>query len=416
MYHLSHSVKSSAFSIAIMKRLLQIMMIAIAAFVVAPAAKALNEGAEPNGAVGSTDPVATLNEQSVEEEAEAGELNPKEIIFEHLLDHYGWEVPFSHSLRIPLPIIVFDNDHRIHCFSSGRLDHEGETYTSGDATFEIAGEDSPYKGKVVQILPDGSVYKPFDISITKNVLALFITVILVMWAVCGVARWHKTQGHKAPRGITGVMETIITFVYDGVIKPTLKESTHKFAPYLLTVFFFILFMNLLGLIVVFPGGANLTGNIAVTLVLSICTFLATNLFGTKHYWKEIFWPDVPLWLKFPIPIMPVIEIFGALTKPAALTVRLFANMIGGHMIVIVLTLLIFIFAFMGPAVTGTTTVVSILFSIFMLLIDVLVSFIQAYVFTMLSTIFIAFAQEKGEEHHKKEGDNHNEAATPTPAK
>ncbi|MDE5627542.1 MAG: hypothetical protein K2I58_06255, partial [Candidatus Amulumruptor sp.] len=119
-----------------MKRLLQIMMIAIAAFVVAPAAKALNEGAEPNGAVGSTDPVATLNEQSVEEEAEAGELNPKEIIFEHLLDHYGWEVPFSHSLRIPLPIIVFDNDHRIHCFSSGRLDHEGETYTSGDATFE----------------------------------------------------------------------------------------------------------------------------------------------------------------------------------------------------------------------------------------------------------------------------------------
>ena len=182
----------------------------------------------------------------------------------------------------------------------------------------------------------------------------------------------------------------------------------KFAPYLLTVFFFILYMNLLGLIVVFPGGANLTGNIAVTLVLSIFTFLLTNLIGTKHYWKEILWPDVPLWLKFPIPIMPIIEIFGALTKPAALTVRLFANMLGGHMIILVLTLLIFIFAAMGPVVTGGMTVISVAFSVFMLLIDVLVSFIQAYVFTMLSTIFISFGQER---EHNEEAHGHKESAT-----
>ena len=162
----------------------------------------------------------------------------------------------------------------------------------------------------------------------------------------------------------------------------------------------ILYFNLLGLIVIFPGGANLTGNIAVTMVLAIFTFLATNLFGTKHYWKEIFWPDVPLWLKFPLPIMPVIELFGIFTKPAALTVRLFANMMGGHMIVIVLTLLIFIFAAMGPVVTGAATVVSMLFTIFMLLIDVLVSFIQAYVFTMLSTLFISFGQEQGNSEHE----------------
>ena len=113
---------------------------------------------------------------------------------------------------------------------------------------------------------------------------------------------------------------MIAYIYDGVIKPTLGTKAKKFAPYLLTVFFFILTMNLLGLVVIFPGGANLTGNIAVTLVLSVCTFLMTNLFGTKHYWKDIFWPDVPLWLKFPIPIMPVIEVFGVFTKPAALTV------------------------------------------------------------------------------------------------
>ncbi|MDE7369192.1 MAG: F0F1 ATP synthase subunit A, partial [Muribaculaceae bacterium] len=165
---------------------------------------------------------------------------------------------------------------------------------------------------------------------------------------------------------------------------------------------FIFVMNLLGLIVIFPGGANLTGNIAVTLTMAVLTFLVTNLFGTKHYWKDIFWPDVPLWLKFPLPIMPVIEIFGIFTKPAALTVRLFANMMGGHMIVIVLTLLIFIFAsVISVAVGGATAIVSIIFSVFMLLIDVLVSFIQAYVFTMLSTIFISLAQEEGHKAHDK---------------
>ena len=141
----------------------------------------------------------------------------------------------------------------------------------------------------------------------------------------------------------------------------------------------------------------------------------TNLFATKHYWKEIFWPDVPLWLKFPLPIMPAIEILGMFTKPAALTVRLFANMMGGHMIVIVLTLLIFIFAAVNPVAGGATTVVSVLFSLFMLLIDVLVSFIQAYVFTMLSTIFISLAQANEEHHEKKveareEKENKTEAA------
>ena len=330
-------------------------------------------------------------------------LNPKEIIFEQLGDVYGWEVPFNHNKRMPLPVILFGKDG-FHCFMSSKIT-DGQEYKDGDAVFKIAGHDSKYKGKVVQVMPDGSEYRPFDISITKNVCGLFIAVILVIWSALAVARWHKRMGHKAPRKMLGVIESLITFIYDGVIKPTLKDRAPKFAPYLLTVFFLILYLNLLGLIVVFPGGANLTGNIAVTLVLSIFTFLATNLFGTKHYWKEILWPDVPLWLKFPIPIMPAIEIFGMFTKPAALTVRLFANMMGGHMIVIVLTLLIFIFAAMGPVVTGATTVVSVIFSVFMLLIDVLVSFIQAYVFTMLSTIFISFGQER--EHSKEEA--HKEA-------
>ena len=321
------------------------------------------------------------------------------IIFEHLGDGYGWEVPFNHHKRIPLPVIVWGSDG-LHVFSSSRVT-DGEVYRDGNAEFKIAGKDSPYKGKVVEIINGEEVKPAVDISITKNVCGIFIAVILCVWCILSVARWHKTQGTKAPRKMVGAIEVIIMFIYDGVIKSSLGKKAPKFAPYLLTVFFFILIMNLLGLIVIFPGGANLTGNIAVTLVLAIFTFVITNVFATKHYWKEIFNPEVPWWLKYPLPIMPLIEIFGMFTKPAALTVRLFANMMGGHMIVIVLTLLIFIFAAMGPAVTGATAVVSVIFSVFMLCIDVLVSFIQAYVFTMLSTIFISIAQEEGHEEHDK---------------
>lgn len=343
-------------------------------------------------------------------------INPKELIFEHLGDGYGWEVPFNHHIRMPLPVIVKASDG-FHVFMSSRV-ADGKVYKDGDIEFKIAGKDSPYKGKVVEI-KDGQEIKPsIDISITKNVAAIFIAIVVVVALLLWLASYHRRHPYKAPRKGLGAIEALMVFIYDSVVKSTLKDKARKFAPYLLSVFFFIFFMNLLGLIVVFPGGANLTGNIAVTLVLAVLTFLVTNLFGTKHYWKEIFWPDVPLWLKFPLPIMPLIEIFGMFTKPAALTVRLFANMMGGHMIVLVLTLLIFIFAAVNPVAGGATTVVSVLFSIFMLLIDVLVSFIQAYVFTMLSTIFISLAQEhehKEEEKHKaKEATAENKAVEGKP--
>lgn len=248
-------------------------------------------------------PVSAFASDSSEEKS--GKVDAQGIIFDHLGDGYGWEVPFNHHKRIPLPVIVFGSDG-LHVFSSSRI-QDGKVYTDGNVTFRVAGKDSKYKGKIVEI-KDGKETKPFDISITKNVLALFISALLVMWAVFTVARWHKNQGMKAPRKMTGAIEALILFVYDDVIKPTLKDKSQRFAPYLLTVFFFILVMNLMGLIVIFPGGANLTGNIAVTLVLAIFTFLITNIFGTKHYWKEIFNPDVPWWLKWPLPIMPVIEI------------------------------------------------------------------------------------------------------------
>lgn len=356
---------------------------------------------------GAEDKVAS-ELKATEKAAEEEKPNLKEVIFEHLGDGYGWEVPFNHHKRIPLPVIVWGKDG-LHVFSSSRVTH-GQTYADGNATFRIATE-GDYKGKIVEIV-DGKEYKPWDVSITKNVCAIFIAMIIVLVCCLMLARWHRRNPFKAPRKGLGAFESLVEFIYVGVIKSTLKENAPRFAPYLLTVFMFIFFMNLLGLIVVFPGGANVTGNIAVTMVLAVMTFVMTNVFGTKHYWKEIFWPDVPVWLKFPLPIMQLIEVFGIFTKPAALTVRLFANMMGGHMIVLVLTLLIFIFGAMGYAVASGTAVVSVMFSVFMLLIDVLVSFIQAYVFTMLSTIFISLAQEKHEEHgheHEKTG---SEATVP----
>lgn len=382
-----------------------------------------------------------------------GEIDTKQIIFSHLGDGYGWEVPFNHHKRIPLPVIVCAEDGTWHCFSSANLTkhvhiHDAETgteeevvvpnlYTADNGTQFILAQSGSNKDKVVEIksltkeegatirqqaeeiakndgialsevvidgyLNDNGVfykeYKPIDISITKNVMALFICMIVVFLCVMSVARWHKRNPLKAPRKGTAFLEMLVDFIYDGVIKSTLGKKAPKFAPYLLTAFFFILVMNLLGLIVIFPGGANLTGNIAVTMTLAILTFIVTNVLGTKHYWKEIFWPDVPMFLKFPLPIMQMIEIFGIFTKPAALCVRLFANMMGGHMIVITLTVIIFIFAAFGTAAASGSTVVSLMFSIFMLVLDVLVSFIQAYVFTMLSTMFISMAQESG--HHEE---------------
>lgn len=323
-------------------------------------------------------------------------IDPKEIIFTHLLDGYGWEVPFNHHERIPLPVIVYASDGW-HCFSSSHVNH-GHVYKDGKCEFKVGGADSKYKGKLVEIV-NGHEVRPLDISITKNVCAVLITVVLMGGLMFWLASYAKRHPNKAPRKGLGAIESLVTFVYDGVIKPVLGKQAKRFAPYLLSVFFFILLMNLLGLIVIFPGGANLTGNIAVTLVLAVYTFVATNLYANKHYWMEILWPEVPIWLKCPLPIMQVIEIFGMFTKPAALTVRLFANMMGGHMIVITLTLLIFIFSAISPVAGGAATVISLFFSIFMLLLDVLVSFIQAYVFTMLSTIFISMAQQEGHQQH-----------------
>lgn len=329
------------------------------------------------------------------EESEEASFDAKEIIFEHVLDNYGWEVPFSHSNRISLPIIVRDKNGDWSVFGSHRVMH-GENYKG----FYIA-PDGDFKGKVVARDEAGNEYRPLDLSITKNVAALFITAILLCVCFIPMARWYRKHPNGAPRKWFGFMELIFDMLYNDLIKPVLGVDARRYSPYLLTVFFFIFFINILGLMVIFPAGANLSGNISITMVLALFTFLIVNLTGTKHYWKDLFWPEVPMWMKCPVPLMPVIEIFGALTKPVALMIRLFANMLGGHLIVLVLISLIFIFGSMGAAVLTGTTVISVFFSLFMMLLDVLISFIQAYVFTILSTIFISLARVRGEESHEQ---------------
>ena len=345
------------------------------------------------------DSIARHDNVTAAEEKE-NTVDVKEIVFGHIGDSYEWHITTwgKAHITIPLPVILYSRSSGWHVFLSSRLEENGGSYEG----FSLALVGSKHEGKLVEYDAVGNEVRPLDISITKVTLALLINSVLLLVIILSVAQWYRKhpQGSAAPGGFVGFMEMFIMMVNDDIIKSCVGPKYRKFAPYLLTAFFFIFINNLMGLVPFFPGGANVTGNIAITMVLAICTFLAVNIFGTKTYWKDIFWPDVPWWLKVPIPMMPFIEFFGIFTKPFALMIRLFANMLAGHMAMLVLTCLIFISASMGPALNGTLTVASVLFNIFMNALELLVAFIQAYVFTMLSAVFIGLAQE---EHQEKAG-------------
>lgn len=319
------------------------------------------------------------------------------VIFEHLKDAYEWHITTigDKHISIPLPVIVYSERAGWQLFSSSVF-HEGEEYNG----FYLS-RHGDNEGKVVERNAAGNEQRPLlDISITKNVLAIFLNGALLCIIMLLTSRWYRKRGDSnvAPRGFVGAMEAIVTMVIDDVIKPNVGEKWARFTPYLLTVFFFILLSNLMGLIPIFPGGANVTGNIAVTLALALCTFVAVNVFGNKEYWKEILWPDVPTWLKFPLPLMPFIELLGIFVKPFALTVRLFANIFAGHTAILVFICLIFITMSVNKYLGGAMTVISVFFTVFMNILELLVAFIQAFVFTMLSAVFIGLAQPQ---HHTK---------------
>ncbi len=317
-------------------------------------------------------------------------LDIPEIVLEHLSDSYEWHIATfgGKSVSIPLPIIVRSSE-------------------TGQWTFCTAGSlphnfffDEQHHGKIYERMADGTTERPLDLSFTKTVAQIWIVVIVLIVVFLSCAKWYKKRDEKsaAPSGFVGMMEMLVMAIYDDVVKASIGEKHFKpYAPYLLTVFFFIFTTNLLGLLPIFPGGANVTGNINITFFLAFCSMVAINLFGNKEYWKDIFWPNVPLFLKaYPVPLMPVIEFFGVFTKPFALMVRLFANMMAGHAIILSFTCVIFLGWSMGVGYGMGLNLISVIMMLFMNCLEVLVAFIQAYVFTLLSAVFIGLAHKEEE--------------------
>ncbi len=344
----------------------------------------------------------STHETHVTDSTTTESFNAGKFIIEHVSDSYDWHVvSFGDThISIPLPIILYSknpewhNDKSLHVFMSSKFHHGHSDYEGFRISHEKATE-----GKIVEIDAAGhEAGKPFDLSMTKVVAEILISVLIILFVFISVASKATKNVGKAPSGLQNLIEPVVLFIRDQVARPTIGDKKYeKYMPFLLTLFFFILFENFIGLIPFPPFGANVSGNISVTMVLALFTFFITTFSGNKHYWKEIYNPDVPWWLKFPIPLMPIVELTGVITKPFVLMVRLFANMMAGHMIITVFVSLIFIFSsLMGTAAGFGVSPLSIAFSVFIMLLDVLVSFIQAYVFTLLSALYIGMATA---EHH-----------------
>lgn len=312
-----------------------------------------------------------------EAEEHAKEFNASEVILHHVVDDHVWHFFDGHSGTLFLPVIVYSSEKGLECFSSRNFYDEHHNLV----------EYNGYKLEHNHISIAGSEAHVLDLSITKNVAMLFLNAVLLLIVFLLVARSARKNAGKAPKGIQSFFEPVILFVRDEIVKPNMGHNYEKYFPYLLTLFFFILFGNLLGLL---PGAANLTGNIAVTMTLAVLTFIITNFSGNKGYWGHIFWtPGVPLPLR--LVILPV-EIIGLFTKPVSLTIRLFVAVTAGH--IVLLSLISLAFIFQSVLVGG----ISSLIVLFISLIEILVAGIQAYVFTLFTSLYIGMATADHDHH------------------
>ncbi len=310
------------------------------------------------------------SESTVEQAEEAEAFNPGDMIMHHILDSHVWE--FWEGATLHLPIIVYSKERGLEIFSSANLYDEHHNPVE-------------YKGYTLEhehiVRTDG--VHVYDFSITKNVAALFLNSLVMLLVFIAVARGFKKNAGKAPKGIQSFFEPIIIYIRDEVIKPNIGHGYEKYVPYLLSLFFFIWFGNLFGLM---PGAANLTGNIAVTATLAFFTFVITNVSGNANYWKHIFWtPGVPLPIRF--IILPV-ELIGVITKPISLMIRLFVAISAGH--IVILSLIAMAFIFQSYAVGIGSSIILV----FINLIEILVATIQAYVFTIFTSVYIGLATEE----------------------
>jgi len=331
-------------------------------------------------------------ERIAEEEFAVGDM-----IFEHILDNHEWHIMTvgQTHVTIPLPILLI-YEGKFYAFLSSVFHHGHADYRG----FRWM-QDGEYKNKIVHVNPSGEISPklPIDLSITKNVFSILFAALLLFFIFMKVAKAYKTRGsHQAPTGLQNMLEPIIMFVRDDIAKVMIPaKSVDRYLPYLLTLFFFILCCNLLGLVPFFPGGANVTGNIAVTGVLAVLTFLITTFSGKRAYFRELVdYPGAPWWMKFPIPLMPVIEIMGIFTKPIVLMIRLFANMMAGHIIILGFVGIIFVFGKINVGLGYGSSILSIAFALFVSALELIVAFIQAFVFTLLTSLYIGTAVQ---EHH-----------------
>ncbi len=324
----------------------------------------------------------------------AKEKGTGEMILEHVTDahclHF-FETETFHA-TIPLPCIV-SGPNGIDFFMSSNLYNEHGhpiPYKAGSGAVYLLENET-----IKSVNEKGELGSVLDLSITKTVLGIFIGIGLLCWIFISIAKRYKANALTSPKGKQSFFEPLILFIRDDVAKPAIGSRYESFMPFLLTVFFFILVCNLLGLIP-FIGGFNVTGNIAVTLVLATFVFIITSVKATGHYWMHIINPPgIPLWL---LPIMIPVEIVGVISKPFVLMLRLFANVTAGHIIILAFTSLIFIFyGKFGAGGAIGASVVSVAFSIFMNLLELLVAFLQAYVFTLLAALYFGSAIE--EAHH-----------------
>jgi len=371
--------------------------------------------------------------------------DPATFTLSHIGDANEFHL-FGH-FAIPLPVMLYAPDHGGWKLGLSSMFHHGHTAVDGyvlnhgrvnrvvDPTFptgkvelasnhvttksiEVNGKAKDvgficYQNKEYQLdapstldggLLGGGITSFYDFSITKNVFTMMLAALLLIWLWLSIAKKYRTNEGKAPSGVQGFLEPIFTFIRDEVSIPMIGEKHYeRFQPFIMTIFFFILFCNLLGLVPIFPGSANVTGNIAVTLALALLAFLVTNLNGNKHYWEHVLWmPGIPAWVKV---VLTPVEILGLFIKPFSLMIRLFANISAGHIIILSLIGLIFIFGDSGANVTGGAVgaLLGGAFTAFMNLIELLVAFLQAFIFAILTASYIGAAVE---DHHHE----HDEAA------
>ena len=325
-------------------------------------------------------PIANLRaEEAPAAGAKEEQYNPKPAIFHHIADSHEFDI--LEMAAVPLPCIVYSSTNGVTAFM----------YKDGKEINGYKCED----GAIVR--EDGSFF--LDMSITKNVFTMLLAAVILIFVFTSVAKAYTTNRGKAPKGIQALIEPMFVFIRDEVAKPGIGPKYEGYMPYIMTIFFFILTLNLLGLMPFIPGGANVTGNISFTLVLAIVAFFAINVSGTKHYWGHIFWmPGVAVPMKL---FLAVIEVIGVFTKPVALMIRLFANMTAGHIIVLSLISLIFVFGKAGASMAGSGlgATIAVPFTLFISCIEVLVAFIQAFIFAMLTSVFIGMALEDHSEGH-----------------